>query len=147
MFFVGGLAGLSRSMCGAGFGGALFRSISGAEFDGSGELSESVRDFGLCSLDSCCHQWPDSDNLRIGDKFSQSATFASRFSDGSRREDDVAVPSLAASTTPTRTSCSCKNTGAASAKSITESVRKIRASVLYNRIFVGNVRFDSIRRG
>jgi hypothetical protein len=76
---------------------------------------------------------------------SGSAAFAGHLSDGSRRRGDVAVPSLAASTTLTRTSCSCTTTGAASAKSMTESIRRIRASILYHRIFVGYV--TSIRRG
>jgi hypothetical protein len=108
--------------------------IGGAGFDGSGEPFKSLRDLGLCSLGSCSRQWPAvSDDPGIGVRSAL------------RILGDVAVPSLAASTTLTRTSRSCTTTGAASAKSMTESIRRIRASVLYHRIFVGYV--ASIRRG
>ena len=77
---------------------------------------------------------PESDDLGIGvGAFVRSAALA------------VDIPSLTASTTLARTSCLCTTTGAASAKSMTVSTRRIRASIVYCRIFVGYV--ASIGRG
>jgi hypothetical protein len=117
--------------------------LGGAGLDCSGESFESVRGLGLYCLGSCSRQWPESDDLGIGGSaFVRSAAF---LSDRSRRRGDVAVPSLTVSTMLTRTSCFCTATGAASAKSITENIRRIRASILYRRIFVRYA--ASIRRG
>ena len=95
-------------------------------------------------------EWPESDDLGIGGAFLQSAAFASQLSDGSCRRGDVAVPSRslpAASTTLMRTRCSCKTTGAASANSMTESIRRIGAIILYHCIFVTVGCVTSIRQG
>jgi len=115
-------------------GGLSNRSIAIGEFDGSpgsGEPLESVRDLRSSCLGSCSCQRPESDDLGVG----------SAFVDGSHRRGDMVFPSLAASTPLV---CFCKTTGAASAKSMMESMRKIRATILHHRIFVRYV--TSIRR-
>ena len=131
--------GDSGSGGGLRLGGLL--AAGGTGFDCSGEPIESVRGLRLCCLDTCS-RWPEFDDLGISGAFVRSA---GHLYDESRRKGDVAVPSIASSTMLTRTSWSFTTTGAASAKSMMESIKRIRASILNGRIFVGYVAW--IRRG
>jgi hypothetical protein len=124
--------------CGdGGFNGPAFRSKGGLAIGSAGSCCG-------CCLGCCSRRWPESDDVGVDGAFVRSAAFASHLSDGSRRRGDIAVTSLAAPPTLTRASC-CTTTGAASAKSTTKSIRRIRECTLYHRIFVGYVTL--IRRG